>query len=50
MLHLVMATLLAFALGYFFRGEVLVLDWLRGVVERNFGVVLGLAEKRKGWF
>mmetsp|Transcript_10972 Transcript_10972/g.30634 ORF Transcript_10972/g.30634 Transcript_10972/m.30634 type:complete len:234 (-) Transcript_10972:90-791(-) len=50
MLHLVMATLLAFALGYFFRGEVLVLDWLRGVVERKLGVVLGLAEKRKGWF
>jgi hypothetical protein len=49
-LHLVMATLLAFALGYFFRGEVLVLDWLRGVVEKKFGVVLGLAERRKGWF
>jgi hypothetical protein len=49
-LHLVVVTLLAFALGYFFKGEVVVLDWLRSVVEKKFGMALGLAEKRKGWF
>ena len=49
-LHLVMVTLLAFALGYFLRGDVVALEWLKGVVEKKFGVVFGLAEKRKGWF
>ena len=49
-LHLVLVTLLAFALGYFFKGEVVVLDWVRGVVQKKFGVVLGLADKPKGWF
>ena len=49
-LHLVLVTLLAFALGYFFKGQVVVLDWIKGVVEKKFGVALGLAEKPKGWF
>jgi hypothetical protein len=51
MLHLVLVTLLAFALGYFFRGEVPVLEWARDVVEKRVSVVLGLAPAQQArWF
>jgi hypothetical protein len=51
LLHLLLVTLLAFALGYYSKGGIPVLDWMKDVVEDRVNSVFGIGSPgaRRGW-